>query len=347
MSEHVSTGTDTMIRLDQVTKQYHGQDRPAVSPLTLEIKNGEFVVFVGPSGCGKTTTLRMINRLVEPTSGEIWINGQNVTHADVNELRRGIGYVIQQIGLLPHLTIADNIGLVPKLLGTPKGERHSRAADLLELVGLDPKVYAGRYPRQLSGGQQQRVGVARALAADPPIMLMDEPFGAVDPIAREKLQVEFLKLQEKIRKTIVFVTHDIDEALRLGDRIAIFDVGSRLAQFDTPLNVLTNPADDFVRDFVGAGASVRRLSLLTIGDVLAGPVGDDDHSIPLHDAVQVTLTSTVHQALELVLAARADGVCVVPDLAAEGSPTELAGSTKFIALQDLLMTASNTPGGRQ
>ncbi|RVW06446.1 ABC transporter ATP-binding protein [Rhodococcus spongiicola] len=343
MSEHTFAGADTMIHLDQVTKQYPGQDRPAVSPLTMEIENGEFVVFVGPSGCGKTTTLRMINRLVEPTSGDIWINGQNVTHADVNELRRGIGYVIQQIGLLPHLTIADNIGLVPKLLGIPKTERRSRAADLLDLVGLDPKTYATRYPRQLSGGQQQRAGVARALAADPPIMLMDEPFGAVDPIAREKLQVEFLKLQEKIRKTIVFVTHDIDEALRLGDRIAIFDVGSRLAQFDTPLNVLTNPADDFVRDFVGAGASVRRLSLLTVGDVLAGTV-DDDHSIPLHDAVQVTLKSTVHQALELVLSARADGVCVVPDLVVDGSSTEPAGSTKFIALQDLLMTASNTPG---
>jgi osmoprotectant transport system ATP-binding protein len=336
MHKTPNAATDTMIRLDQVTKKYAGQDRSAVGPLTMEIKNGEFVVFVGPSGCGKTTTLRMINRLVEPTSGTIWIDGRNATDADVSELRRRMGYVIQQIGLLPHLTIEDNIGLVPKLLGVTKSQRRTRAAELLDLVGLDPSLYARRYPRQLSGGQQQRVGVARALAADPPIMLMDEPFGAIDPIAREKLQVEFVRLQNKIRKTIVFVTHDIDEALRLGDRIAIFDVGSRLAQFDTPLNILTNPADDFVRNFVGAGASVRRLSLLTVGDIVAqcgtGEPADSQH------AVLVQPDNTVHQALEMTLTAHADGIRVVSDGAADSQ------AMTFIALQHLLVAAASSGG---
>jgi osmoprotectant transport system ATP-binding protein len=316
-----------MIYLDGVSKRYPGQDRPAVAELSMEVRRGEFVVLVGPSGCGKTTTLRMINRLVEPSAGRIFIDGRDVTHEDVDRLRRGIGYVIQQIGLLPHLTIADNVALVPKMLGTKKSERRQRAEELLEMVGLDPATYAGRYPRQLSGGQQQRVGVARALAADPPVMLMDEPFGAVDPIAREKLQLEFLRLQERIRKTIVMVTHDIDEALRLGDRIAIFGPGSRLAQFDTPLEVLTNPADDFVRDFIGSGAPVRRLSLLKVADVLnsspaIGPV--------LLNAIEVGAEETVHRALELVLAARAEGIKVV--LPGEGN--------RYLELQALLTAAA-------
>lgn len=308
MSESSTQTKDSMIVLDQVSKRYPGQDHAAVAELTMEIKRGEFVVLVGPSGCGKTTTLRMINRLVEPTSGRIFIDGVDVTHADVDRLRRGVGYVIQQIGLMPHMSIADNIALVPKLLGVKKSERHQRARELLDLVGLDPSLYAGRYPRQLSGGQQQRVGVARALAADPPVMLMDEPFGAVDPIAREKLQAEFLKLQERIRKTIVMVTHDIDEALRLGDRIAIFGPGSRLAQFDTPLGILSNPADDFVRDFVGSGASVRRLSLLRVSEVISEVHGETSEPI---NTVTVAGDDTVHRALELVLAARADGVTVM------------------------------------
>jgi osmoprotectant transport system ATP-binding protein len=262
-----------MIRLQGVTKRYPGTDTDAVAPLTLEIQRGEFVVLVGPSGCGKTTTLRMINRLVEPSGGEIWIDGQNVTHADPDELRRGIGYVIQQVGLIPHMSIGQNVGLVPRMMGWDKSKIAARVDELLELVGLDPAAYRSRYPKQLSGGQQQRVGVARALAADPPIMLMDEPFGAIDPITRERLQDEFLQLQQRIRKTIVFVTHDVDEALRLGDRIAIFAEGSRLAQFASPLEILTHPADDFVRSFIGEGAAIRRLSLLRIGDLDASHDG--------------------------------------------------------------------------
>src|SRR5919112_853817 len=259
--------SDAMIRLINVSKHYLGAPAPSVAPLSMEIKRGEFICLVGPSGCGKTTTLRMINRLVEPSGGEIWIDGQDVTHANPDELRRHIGYVIQQVGLLPHMTIGQNIGLVPSMLGWDKKRISARVDELLELVGLDPTVYRSRYPKQLSGGQQQRVGVARALAADPPVMLMDEPFGAIDPITRDRLQAEFLQLQQRIRKTIVFVTHDIDEALRLGDRIAIFADGSRLAQFASPLEILTNPADDFVRSFIGEGAALRRLSLLCVGDL--------------------------------------------------------------------------------
>ncbi|WP_307106116.1 ABC transporter ATP-binding protein [Arthrobacter globiformis] len=316
-----------MIYLENVSKRYPDQGKDAVAGLSMEIKRGEFVVLVGPSGCGKTTTLRMINRLVEPTGGRIWIDGKDVTHVDVDQLRRGIGYVIQQIGLLPHLTIAENVALVPKLLGDSKSKRRARAEELLDLVGLEPATYADRYPKQLSGGQQQRVGVARALAADPPVMLMDEPFGAVDPIAREKLQIEFLRLQERIRKTIVLVTHDIDEALRLGDRIAIFGPGSRLAQFDTPLQILSNPADDFVRDFVGTGASVRRLTLLTVRDVV-GP------STPEAGSVLATVDAdpgeSVHRALERVLAAGAEGVTVQLD----------GGTTRVIDIQGLLTAAA-------
>jgi osmoprotectant transport system ATP-binding protein len=325
--KHTPGADDAMIVLEGVSKRYPGQDGPAVAELSMEIKRGEFVVLVGPSGCGKTTTLRMINRLVEPTGGRILIDGQDVTHSDVDRLRHGIGYVIQQIGLLPHLTIADNIGLVPKMLGVKKAERRQRAAELLEMVGLAPGTYARRYPRQLSGGQQQRVGVARALAADPPVMLMDEPFGAVDPIAREKLQIEFLRLQQQLRKTIVMVTHDIDEALRLGDRIAIFGPGCRLVQFDTPLEILTNPADDFVRDFVGGGAPVRRLSLLKVSDVLASTSPADDAA--LARTVSIDAGESVHRALELVLAARAEGVEVT-----------LPGGVRRIGLQTLLTAAS-------
>ncbi len=262
-----ATAAEAMIQLIGVTKRYSGTDTDAVAPLTMDIRRGEFVVLVGPSGCGKTTTLRMINRLVEPTGGQIWIDGRDVTHSDADELRRHIGYVIQQVGLLPHMSIGQNVGMVPRMLGWDKRRIAGRVDELLELVGLEPSRYRDRYPKQLSGGQQQRVGVARALAADPPVMLMDEPFGAIDPITRDRLQEEFLQLQQRIRKTIVFVTHDIDEALRLGDRIAIFAEGSRLAQFATPLEILTNPADDFVRSFIGQGAAIRRLSLLKVGEL--------------------------------------------------------------------------------
>jgi osmoprotectant transport system ATP-binding protein len=330
MSKNQSPSADAMIVLDNVCKRYTGQARDAVRDLTMEIRRGEFVVLVGPSGCGKTTTLRMINRLVEPTSGRILIDGNDAMHTDGDRLRQGIGYVIQQIGLLPHLTVVDNVALVPKMLGVKKSARRERAEQLLQMVGLDADVYANRYPRQLSGGQQQRVGVARALAADPPIMLMDEPFGAVDPIAREKLQIEFLRLQEQIHKTIVMVTHDIDEALRLGDRIAIFDGGSRLAQFDTPLAILSDPADDFVRDFVGSGAPVRRLALLKVSDVLEFCRVDGS---PHAHAVQVDPDETVHSALERVLALHADGVKVLTQ-----------AGLRYLDLHALLMAAAQPKG---
>ncbi|MGH3095584.1 MAG: ABC transporter ATP-binding protein, partial [Streptosporangiales bacterium] len=222
------------MRLDAVSKRFAGQAEPAVRELSLSVASGEIVILIGPSGCGKTTTLRMINRLEEPTSGRIFLAGQDVTDADPDQLRRHIGYVIQQIGLFPHMTIAENVGLIPKVLGWEGRTIRGRVDELLDLVGLDPAAYRDRYPKELSGGQQQRVGVARALSADPPVMLMDEPFGAIDPITRERLQEEFLRLQQQIHKTIVFVTHDIREAMTLGTRIALLDVGGVLAQYDTP-----------------------------------------------------------------------------------------------------------------
>ncbi|MBA3303810.1 MAG: betaine/proline/choline family ABC transporter ATP-binding protein [Acidimicrobiia bacterium] len=256
-----------MIRLEGVTKRYPGQDRPAVEHIDLNIPDGEIVIFVGPSGCGKTTLMKMINRLIEPTSGRIFIQGEDVTRANPDELRRRIGYVIQQIGLFPHMTIGDNIATVPKMLGWDSARISKRIDELLELVGLDGPTFRSRYPKQLSGGQRQRVGVARALAVDPPVMLMDEPFGAIDPITRDRLQNEFLRLQADIRKTIVFVTHDIDEAIKMGDRIAILREGAQVAQYDTPQHILSAPADDFVADFVGAGASLKRLNLTRVRDV--------------------------------------------------------------------------------
>lgn len=255
------------ILLDGVTKLYDGQSAPAVDNVTLEIPAGEIVMLVGPSGCGKTTTMKMINRLIEPTSGRILIGDDDVTHGNPDELRRHIGYVIQGAGLFPHLTVGDNIAIVPRLLKWDKNRTADRIDELLDLVGLEPDKYRDRYPRELSGGQQQRVGVARALAADPPVLLMDEPFGAVDPITRQRLQDELLRLQEELRKTIVFVTHDFDEAVKLGDRIAILQVGSRIVQYDTPEQILANPADDFVSEFVGHGAALKQLTLTRVRDV--------------------------------------------------------------------------------
>ena len=230
-----------MIEFRQVSKTYPGSQSPVVTDLSFEVLEGEICVLVGPSGCGKTTTMRMVNRLIEITEGEILIDGEPNTAMSGTRLRRKIGYAIQQIGLFPHRTIADNIGTVPHLLGWNKGRIKDRVDELLELVGLPPDEYRDRYPAELSGGQQQRVGVARALAADPPIMLMDEPFGAVDPITRERLQDEFLRIQEDIKKTIVFVTHDIDEAIKMGNKIAILKQGGVLAQYDTPETILANP----------------------------------------------------------------------------------------------------------
>lgn len=252
-----------MIRLAGVRKEY-ADGTVAVDHLDLDVARGELVCLVGPSGCGKTTTMKMINRLVEPSAGRIFLDGEDVTAGSPVELRRRIGYVIQQIGLFPHLTIRDNVTTVPHLLGWDRARRGARADELLDLVGLDPKTFAKRYPHQLSGGQQQRVGVARALAADPPVLLMDEPFSAIDPIARDRLQGEFLRLQREIRKTIVFVTHDVDEAVRLADRIAVFRQGGHLAQYDTPARILGAPASDFVAGFVGSDRGLRRLSVTPI-----------------------------------------------------------------------------------
>ncbi|MEU9346081.1 betaine/proline/choline family ABC transporter ATP-binding protein [Streptomyces sp. NPDC048278] len=251
-----------MIRFEQVTKRY-ADGTTAVDGLSFEVAEGELVTLVGPSGCGKTTTMMMVNRLIEPTSGRILVDGEDVAGADPVRLRRRIGYVIQQVGLFPHRTILDNTATVPALLGWKRAAARARAAELLDLVGLDPKTYGRRYPDQLSGGQRQRVGVARALAADPPVLLMDEPFGAVDPVVREQLQDEFLRMQAAVRKTVLLVTHDIEEAVRLGDRIAVYGQG-RIEQFDTPGTVLGRPATPYVAGFVGADRGLKRLSVTDI-----------------------------------------------------------------------------------
>jgi osmoprotectant transport system ATP-binding protein len=254
------------VRFDHVTKRYPGTERPAVEDLTLDVPAGEICVLVGPSGSGKTTAMRMVNRMVEITEGNILVGDRSVRDRSPAELRRHIGYVIQQTGLFPHRTIADNIATVPRLLGWEKERAGRRVDELVELIGLEPGL-RDRFPSQLSGGQQQRVGVARALAADPGLMLMDEPFGAVDPINRERLQNEFLRLQAEVRKTILFVTHDIDEAIKMGDRIAILRQGGTLAQYATPAELLMSPADGFVEDFVGADRALKRLSLLRVADI--------------------------------------------------------------------------------
>lgn len=255
------------IELIDVVKRYDGQTEPAVDHLSLTVPAGEMVMFVGPSGCGKTTSLKMINRLIEPTSGKILIDGDDITTKDPTQLRRSIGYVIQGGGLMPHMTVADNIGLVPKLLKWDQQRVRDRVDELMEMTGLAPNVFRDRYPRELSGGQQQRVGVARGLAADPPVVLMDEPFGAVDPITRQRLQDELLILQEELQKTIVFVTHDVDEAVKLGDRILILQEGAQIAQYDTPAAILGAPATDFVADFIGAGSRLKQLSLARVRDI--------------------------------------------------------------------------------
>ena len=261
-----------MIRFEHVTKSY-ADGTTAVDDLTFEVAEGELVTLVGPSGCGKTTTMKMVNRLIEPTSGRILLDGEDISALDPVQLRRRIGYVIQQVGLFPHKTVLDNTATVPHLLGRPRKQARARAAELLDLVGLDPSVYGDRYPDQLSGGQRQRVGVARALAADPPVLLMDEPFGAVDPVVREHLQNEFLRLQSTLRKTVLFVTHDIEEAVRLGDRIAVYGAG-RIEQFDTPATVLGAPATPYAAAFVGADRGLKRLSVTPVepGDLERPPV---------------------------------------------------------------------------
>jgi osmoprotectant transport system ATP-binding protein len=257
-----------VITLEHVSRRY--ADKVVVDDLSLEVAEGEVCVLIGPSGCGKTTTLRMINRLIEPTGGRILIGGQDTAAMRPEELRRGLGYVIQSTGLFPHLTVAENIGVVPRLLGWSKDRIVARAEELLGLVGLDPKTYAGEYPRQLSGGEAQRVGVARALAADPPVLLMDEPFGAVDPLNRERLQAEFARIQRELKKTVIFVTHDIDEAVRLADRVAVMREG-RIEQYDTPEDLLDRPANRFVREFVGADRALKRLARVRVAEVMRAP----------------------------------------------------------------------------
>ncbi|WP_438292441.1 ABC transporter ATP-binding protein [Streptomyces sp. HUAS TT7] len=269
-----------MIRFEHVTKRY-ADGTTAVDDLSFEVAEGELVTLVGPSGCGKTTTMKMVNRLIEPTSGRIFLDGEDISTVDPVQLRRRIGYVIQQVGLFPHKTVLENTATVPHLLGVKKAVAQKRAAELLDLVGLDPTRYGSRYPEQLSGGQRQRVGVARALAADPPVLLMDEPFGAVDPVVRERLQNEFLRLQSQVRKTVLFVTHDIEEAVRLGDRIAVYGQGA-IEQFDAPAAVLGAPATEYVADFVGADRGLKRLSVTPIeeGDLEQPPVVHLDDPLP-------------------------------------------------------------------
>ncbi|KRF15251.1 glycine/betaine ABC transporter [Nocardioides sp. Soil796] len=286
-----------MIRLSGVSKTY-ADGTTAVHELDLEVGRGEMVTLVGPSGCGKSTTLKMINRLIEPTTGSIFIDGADVTDADPVKLRRGIGYVIQQVGLFPHQKILTNVMTVPLLYGESKSVARRRALELMELVGLEPDQHADRYPHQLSGGQRQRVGVARALAANPPVLLMDEPFGAVDPVVRGRLQEEFRRLQRDLGKTVVLVTHDIDEAVRMGDRVAVFAEGGRLAQYDVPAVVLGSPADDFVASFVGAARGLRRLAVTPIDPAHLEPL-DGVRAGELGAAIDVG--ATLEDALALMM----------------------------------------------
>ncbi len=297
--------SDPAIRLTGLTKVFPGSDAPAVGNLSLDVPTGSTMVLVGPSGCGKTTTLKMINRLIEPTSGTIEVDGRDVTHLPAHELRRGIGYVIQQIGLFPHRTIEANIATVPKLLGWAKDRIADRVHELVDVVGLDPDLLR-RYPPELSGGQQQRVGVARALAADPPVLLMDEPYSAVDPIVRGRLQDDLLALQAELRKTIVLVSHDIDEAIKLGDRVCVLNVGGVVEQVASPAELLADPANEFVEEFLGADRGLRRLALLTVGQV------------PLERGPMVQRAATPDDARAAMAAAGTDWFGVVADDRLEG-----------------------------
>jgi osmoprotectant transport system ATP-binding protein len=310
---NTTTGAAPIV-LDGVRKQYP-DGTVAVSGLSLEVPAGELVVLIGPSGCGKSTVLRMINRLIEPTAGRILLDGADITGASPVTLRRRIGYVIQNVGLFPHQTVRANVGTVPRLLGWPRQRIAARADELLDLVGLDPARFGRRYPNELSGGQRQRVGVARALAADPVVLLMDEPFSAVDPIVRARLQEEFLRLQANVRKTIVLVTHDLDEAVRLGDRIAVLSEGGKLEQYAAPAELLGAPASDFVREFVGADRGIRRLAVTPISASMLQSVSTVDYGLP-----SVPLSTSLYDALAAMLTAGADRVLVVDD---DGAPAGL------------------------
>jgi osmoprotectant transport system ATP-binding protein len=299
---------------DEATKVYPGREGAAVDHLSLTVPAGEICVLVGPSGGGKTTALKLVNRLIPLSSGYIRIDGKQIGDYDVTDLRRSIGYVIQQVGLFPHMTIEGNIGTVPRLLGWDRKRIRARVGELLELVGLDPEKDRRRFPAELSGGQRQRVGLARALAANPALMLMDEPFGAIDPIVRARLQDEFLRLQQELRKTVVFVTHDVDEAIKVGDRIAILREGGRLAQYDTPQQILEHPVDDFVADFVGQDRALKALSLRNLGDLELAPVTGD--GLP-----RLPADATLRDALALLVAERRDALIVT---ASDGSQLGVA-----------------------
>jgi osmoprotectant transport system ATP-binding protein len=294
---------------DEATKVYPGRDGAAVDHLSLTVPAGEICVLVGPSGGGKTTALKLVNRLIPLTSGDIRIDGKSILQHDLTELRRSIGYVIQQVGLFPHMTVEGNIGTVPRLLGWPRGRIKERVGELLELVGLDPQKDRRRFPAELSGGQRQRVGLARALAANPPLMLMDEPFGAIDPIVRARLQDEFLRLQGELRKTVVFVTHDVDEAIKVGDRIAILREGGKLAQYDTPARILQRPVDDFVAGFVGRDRALRALSLTKLGELDLAPAANVDGlpRLPAEANLRDALSLIVVEGKSAVAVTGADG----------------------------------------
>jgi osmoprotectant transport system ATP-binding protein len=304
------------ITFDHVTKRYAGRDAAAVDDLSLEIPAGAFCVLVGPSGGGKTTALKMVNRLIPFDSGEIRIDGRSIHDLPVVELRREIGYVIQQVGLFPHMTVGENIGTVPRLLGWPKDKIRARSTELLELVGLE-SADAKRYPAELSGGQRQRVGLARALAADPPLLLMDEPFGALDPITRFRLQTELRRLHREVGKTVIFVTHDIDEAIQMGDRIAILREGGVLAQYDTPDAILAHPADDFVAKFIGEDRALRRLALKRLSDVKLAPADGTE------GLARVSIDTTVRNAVSLLLDTKSDRLLV------ENANGEVVGVFRF------------------
>jgi len=311
------------IVFDRVSKRYPGREQQALHELSLEIPGGTFCVLVGPSGGGKTTALKMVNRLVSFDDGDIRIDGRSVRELPVVELRRGIGYVIQQVGLFPHMTVGDNVATVPRLLGWEKARIRTRVAELLELVGLEPGD-GERYPAQLSGGQRQRVGLARALAADPPVLLMDEPFGALDPITRARLQQEVRRLHREVAKTVIFVTHDIDEAITMGDRIAMLREGGTLAQYDTPDAILAHPADEFVERFIGEDRALRRLALRRVRDVPLGPVRGQSP-----DTAHVAVTATVRNAVSLMLEGGKGEVTVVGD---DGAPVGVLTLDRATAL---------------
>ncbi|MEK0098017.1 ABC transporter ATP-binding protein [Streptomyces sp. A475] len=299
------------IVFDAATKTYAGSAEPAVDALSLTVPAGEICVLLGASGCGKTTALTLVNRLTELTSGDIRIDGRSIRDQDVIELRRSIGYVIQQAGLFPHMTIEENIATVPQVLGWKRSRTADRVRELLELVGLPHKEYADRYPAQLSGGQRQRVGIARALAADPPIMLMDEPFGALDPVTREHMQDEFLRLHEQVRKTTLFVSHDIDEAVRMGDRVAILAKGGRLLQYDSPERILREPADDYVARFVGTDRGLKALTLRSLGELELDPAsGDDEASLRTGDTLRTALSALLAGGAERLPVADESGKTV-------------------------------------